>query len=378
MAAVRTSNQKRASTKIVIGFVIILAAIFGGSNLYSNYRISKMTFDPIAPGEVNIVGVDVGKGFRIIVANQIAQLVERDPGSDDQVNADHAQAEDSNKRRVPIREMLQSLQGNEEALGKFVMTINGLSENDLPAHRVIWDDSDIQKAFDGDPVLKKKLESDLNMNLDGSPMNEFRPSAMWDGIVLRAHVPVNVKVGKEMKKLIAPVLIPYKTGLMAGLDRELGQESNLTREKMAGHYAAAVQKLLETKKKEDLKEPIMSVIGTKHIEELAAGPERILGSATVVLNENQITKASYDSYDSPRGKMHNLNIELNSEGVDRMWSYSRGRVGSQLLVVANGIAIAAPKISHELSASSLQIDKLQDEVLVRDAVDMINKRKETK
>lgn len=334
-----------------------------------------MTFEPIQPGNVNIVGVDVGKGFRIIVANQIAQLVERDANNNDEANADHAQTDDSNKKRVPIREMLQSLQGNEAALGKFVMTINALSENDLPAHRVIWDDTDILKAFAGDPVLSKKLAGDLNINLDGTPMHEFRPSAMWDGIVVRAHVPVKVKVGATVKQLTAPVLIPYKTGLMSSLERELSTEGNLTREKMAGHYATAIQDLIQKNKKEDVQEALKTLIGEKHLADLASGPERILGSATVVLNENQITKAAYDTYDTPRGKMNNLNIDLTAEGADRMWSFSRGRVGTQLLVVANGIAIAAPRISHELSASSLQIDKLQDEVLVRDAVDMINKRK---
>ena len=359
----------------MIGFAILLAAIFGGSNLYSSWRVSHMTFQAIKPGEVNIVGVDVGKGFRIIVANQIAQLVERDPGNDDQANSDHAEAQDSNKRRVPIREMLQALQGNEAALGKFVMTLNGLSENDLPAHRIIWEDTDLEKAFKGDPTLQKKLEDDLNMKMDGTPLNEFRPSSMWDGIVIRAHVPVNVKVAGEVKKLMAPILIPYKTGMMQSLERELGSESNLTREKMLGHYTAAAKTMIKENKKEPIVETIQTLIGEKHLNELSAGPERVLSSATVIVNEDQVTKASYDTYDSPRGKMNNLQIELTPEGADRMWSFSRGRVGTQLLVVANGIAIAAPRIGHELSASSLQVDKLQDEVLVRDAVDMINKRK---
>lgn len=375
MSGVRTSNQKRASTKIVIGLVVLLAAIIGGSNLYSSYRVSHMDFKAIEPGEVNVVGVDVGKGFRIIVANQIAQLVQRDTNADETQNADHAQAEDSNKRRVPIREMLQALQGNEEALGKFVETLNGLSENDLPAHRVIWEDSDIKKAFAGDPVLKKKLESDLNMHLDGSALDEFRPSAMWDGIVVRVHLPVRVKVGAEVRNMKAPVLVAFKTGLMSNLERELGTESNLTKEKMVGHYAAAVKQMKEKGKKENLEESLLTTISDKHLAELGEGPQRVLESATIVINENQISRASYDTYDSPRGKMHNLQIDLTPDGVDRMWYFSRNRVGTQLLVVANGIAIAAPRISHELSSSPLQIDKLQDEVLIRDAVDMINKKK---
>ena len=163
--------------------------------------------------------------------------------------------------------------------------------------------------------------------------------------------------------------------MMQSLERELGSESNLTREKMLGHYTAAAKTMIKENKKEPIVETIQTLIGEKHLNELSAGPERVLSSATVIVNEDQVTKASYDTYDSPRGKMNNLQIELTPEGADRMWSFSRGRVGTQLLVVANGIAIAAPRIGHELSASSLQVDKLQDEVLVRDAVDMINKRK---
>jgi hypothetical protein len=70
--------------------------------------------------------------------------------------------------------------------------------------------------------------------------------------------------------------------------------------------------------------------------------------------------------------MHDLTVKLTPEGRDRLWQYSRGRVNSQLLLIVNGIAIAAPRIQHELAQGELTITQMPDEVLVRDAVEIIN------
>src|SRR5688500_2677862 len=74
--AARTRYKPRSSTRIAIGFVVTLAAIYFGFKAYSSYRVDGMSFTPLTPGELNIIGVDTGAGFQIIVANQIAQLVQ--------------------------------------------------------------------------------------------------------------------------------------------------------------------------------------------------------------------------------------------------------------------------------------------------------------
>jgi hypothetical protein len=61
------------------------------------------------------------------------------------------------------------------------------------------------------------------------------------------------------------------------------------------------------------------------------------------------------------------------EGRKRLWKYSINEVGSQILLLVDGIAIAAPRIQHPLTQSQLSIKGLPDEVLVSDAADAMNK-----
>jgi preprotein translocase subunit SecD len=74
--------------------------------------------------------------------------------------------------------------------------------------------------------------------------------------------------------------------------------------------------------------------------------------------------------------LHDLTINMTEEGRRRLWQYSKSRVGTQLLLIADGIAIAAPRIQHELAQGNLTITQMRDEVLLRDATDMLNKKSE--
>ena len=74
--------------------------------------------------------------------------------------------------------------------------------------------------------------------------------------------------------------------------------------------------------------------------------------------------------------MFDLSVDVSDEGRRRLWKYSKERVGTQLLLVADGIPIAAPRIQHELAQDSLTITQMEDEVLVRDAVEMLNQKRD--
>jgi len=108
-------------------------------------------------------------------------------------------------------------------------------------------------------------------------------------------------------------------------------------------------------------------------KERADPVERILKNTTVIVNESHITKASYRNYDTSDGPRNDLTIELTDEGRRRLWKYSMDKVGTQVLVVADGVAIEAPKIRHILAEGELEVTQIRDKLLVQDAVERINK-----
>jgi len=387
----RASNQKRPSTKIFLGFLFIIAACWGGWQLYSDWRVSNIKFTPIEPGKVNLVGIDLSGGYRITVSNQVAQLVEsRDRvdtpakggglfggfsmgGADQSDDSGGGSSSGSSKRRVPIAELIKSLQGDVTALGKFVMAENDLNEDDLPPVRVTWSDTDIIKALNGDPVLRAKLEKDLNVKLDGTPLPYIRPDAMWDGIVIQAHVPIHVNIGGMPRLLQAPILLPFKADLMSKVERDVEQKSNLTDDTIRIYYQQEAQKVTDANR-ENVAETLKTTVAPEHLGHYAGNPESILGKAVILINENYVTKASVEAVPTDTGTLYNLALDLTPDGVDRLWYYSKHRVGFQLLLISNGVAIAAPTIRHELTSSPLVITKLPDQALAKDAADTINNR----
>lgn len=372
----------RSSTRIAIGFVAVLALGVYGYRFYSDWRVSKIAYPPIEPGKVNLVGVDTSAGFRIVVANQMAQLRESSDtsfkegsgGEDSGEMGEGSSGDGSRKTRVPVREMLGAMQGDLDKLSRFVSILNDIREDNLPPERVYWKADDIQKALAGDPALRKKLVQDLNVNMDGSPVPELRPKALSDGIVIQVPVPVKLNAKGKPQTLIATVLRPYKPQLMRDVEARYEKKMEVTQAMQVGYYIEESKKLLDNPRaKEDVAATLRDILNKEQIQRLAFTPERVLNAIQVIVNESMITRASYHPYDTSNGRLFDITMDLNGEGSDRLWKYSKDRVGAQLLVVANGIPIAAPRISHELSESNLDIKQLPDEVLVKQAVDLMNK-----
>jgi len=109
-----------------------------------------------------------------------------------------------------------------------------------------------------------------------------------------------------------------------------------------------------------------------------------VSSAFVVITEDQIDKASFrasevgtgnmNSQDSDSG-MYDLDLHVTDEGRLRLWRYSKLHPHDQLLLVSNGVAIAAPRIRHELVESDLTIVQMPDKGLLQEAVALLQKKK---
>ncbi len=367
----------RSPTKIAFSFVALVAISWFGCDRYAAYRVDRLHFPEIAPGQVNLVAVTPGAGYRIIVSNGLAQLAEVSNQGFDAPDIDqNSEADASNKKRIPIREMLQTLQGNEEALGKLIMALNDISESNLPPIRNVWQAESIRAALDGNAKLAAKLERELNLKLDGMPLPFVSKSAIYDGIVVSSPVPISLLVGNSRRTLVGRVYRPFRARLMRAVEKHLEEKNVVTDAMIQGYYREEGSKVLsDPKNRENLKLSLSSLIDPKRLADLALAPEKVLSNTKVIINERHIR-----SVDEPREiegpnnrKLYDLTLHLSEEGRNRLWQYSRGRKGFQLLWIVDGIAIAAPKISHELAQPDVSITQLPDITVLNDAVEEIRK-----
>lgn len=365
--------KMRSSTKITVGFVAVVLLAYGGCRFYNERAIAGMQFTPIAPGNVNFVGIDPGSGYKIIVANFVAQLVDAsDSFGNGEGSSGNGPTEGAIKKRIPIKEMLAVLRGDDSALGPLTMTMNDMKEENLPPTRIMWTADEIRKAIAGDPALKTKLELDLNVHLDGSPLDKIRPSSIENGIVIDAPIKVQVNVNGVVKTVTGHVLDPFKPRLILAVEARYADKA-YDRTMQQGYYMDESQKVLKDPKlREDVAKSLQEKISDETARSRAVPVERVLKSATVVVTENQITKASSRTYDTNDGERSDLTIALTDEGRKRLWKYSLNKVNTQLLLIADGVAIEAPRIQHVLSEGELTVTQMRDKTLVTDAVKMIN------
>jgi len=363
------------STKIAIGFAAGAALLFGGYRYAMRNAIMGEQFSQVVPGKVNLVGIDPGSGYRILVANQMAQLVQASGDFEGNDSGEGGATEGAIKKRIPVREMLEVLQGDSEALGEFAMTLNEMSEEQLPPDmsECTWTAEDLRKALDGDKALAAELERDLNMKLDGTPLPRLRPTSLENGIVVKAPVTVKVNVEGKVREVTGYVLDPYKPRLLRAVEDRYKDKPNLDVNMQSGYYAEEARRALETGDRENIRKALEYKISKGLAEERAKAPERVLKSATVVVSDAQIEGASYRGYDTSDGRRFDLTVRMSDEGRRRLWRYSIDKIGSQILLVTDGVAIAAPKIQHELKQGELTINQMRDEVLVRDATQALNK-----
>lgn len=364
--------------KIAIGFVLLMAGCYFGYQAYAANQVDHIEFSKIKPGKVSILGVDTGAGYRIIVANQVAQLIQTTNQQFDE-GYDYDSGDDDSggpKKRVPLKELLQTLQGDEPALGKFVAAMNeDLRKIEMPTVEVVWKADQVKQALAGNVILRKKLEQDLNVRLDGSPLDQIRRNAIDYGIVVLCKVPVKVAIAGNVRTMQGEIKIPYTPRFVIDVRKRFEKAFNVTPEILKGNYIEAAKDLDEHPgNKEDVARVLRDLIDEKVLESrFAEAPTRVLSNAFVVLNEDYLDGASYRERPGPEGKtFFDIDIALSDEGRRRLWQFSRRNPGVQLLFIVDGIAIAAPRIKQELSRSSIAITQIPDRGLVEDAVDQIN------
>lgn len=370
MAAV-AQRRMPGSTKIAIGFVLLGAAGYFGMKAVSGFLIDGEKFAPLEPSDVNIVGVNPGAGYYIVVANQVAQLIQGEVGEFDA--PDVGNRESTEKKRIPLREMLNALRGDSKALSEFVRIMNAVPEFDIPDD-MIWDAADIQKALDGDTRLATELAKDLSVDLEGNPMPETRATSLENGIGIRLQVPVEVASAAGPKTLYGAVVVQYRPVFAAAVWDKLKEKFDLPKEVVAGYYLEEANRLkANPEARENVRLSLQSQVTKGRSEALALAPQAIVKNAMIVVTDKHVRKASYVEKAKVEGKRSfAMTLELDDEGRRRLWQFSKRRIGDQILLVMDGIAVAAPKIEHELTQGEVEINQLPDEGIVQEVVEKLN------
>lgn len=368
--------------RLVVGAVLIAAVVYGAWTYGVGAYVLSRHFSMLEPGKVSLIGLKTGHGFTIQVSNRIAHLVEAKDtnfvaSSTDQ--EEEAESEGATKKKLPVSDMIGALQGDEKALTNFVTVLGDYEpKEEWPPNAPVWPAEDIQKALDGDPAMRAKLVRALNVDLTGKPLNELSISALENGIMVETPIPVRVRVGDTERLMHARIKQWYQPQVMQATNAKFRDLFNVSNNAKVAYYVEAVQEQAEKHKTEDVAGALRRMIDPQSMKEAADDAELILGSAFVVLNDRDIESASYHTSDvgtrASAAGMFDLNLQVNDDGRMRLWQYSKLHPHDQLLLVSNGIAIAAPRIRHELMSSDLTIVQMPDEELVKEAVDTINKK----
>lgn len=351
--------------------VLALGLAYGGWRAYNAVQLSGYTPTPVKPGRVTLIGIDTNAGYKIIVANEVAQLAE--------VQERHKDSQDDdpkNLRRIPIREFLKSLQGDVPSLGRLVMSLNRINEEELIGAHAVWKAEDIRKALDGDAALRTKLETDLHVSLKGVPPPEIRKSVLLGGIVIESPVKVKVPIEGKVQTLEARITEPYMSKFGHQMEKVIGERFNPTDQDIAVLYQAyAAQTSKGQAFYEDVEASLRTLIDPSRLEKYAEKPEQLLKSATVLINESHITDASYREWESGDRKQYaDITVRVTNDGKMRLWKYSDAKNDFQLMFIVNDVALAAPRITSVLNRDDVTIAQLPNRGLAKDAVEFMRRK----
>jgi preprotein translocase subunit SecD len=211
------------------------------------------------------------------------------------------------------------------------------------------------------------------MDLDGKPLASVRPSALYNGILVNFPVTVTVASPTGPRDVVGRMELPYRPRLLKAVESRLA-DKNADTATIAGYYAEEARKEIEDPAaREKVRESLTRIYSKSNVDELRKTPERVLRGASVLINEQQIVKADSEEVDLGEQKRYDINLQLTDEGRKRLHKYSMDKVGTYVMLIVDGVAVAAPKISHQLTQDELTISGSQDKVLVREAVDAMNK-----
>jgi hypothetical protein len=123
---------------------------------------------------------------------------------------------------------------------------------------------------------------------------------------------------------------------------------------------------------EDVRASLAALISKNKKDILAKKPEQLLQGAQVLVADQLFESATFSSFKDDRGQEnYNLKINVSEDARKRLWKYSRNTNGFELLLIVDGIAVAAPRITTPLNGRDLTITKLREKSLVEKTISAI-------
>lgn len=358
------------AVKMTIVAVALGAIVYAGFKSWGYIALAGYEPTPVKPGAVNLIAFETGNGIAVRVANRIAQIVE----TEDTELTSASNSKSGPAKRLPIKELLGSLQGDEEDLSYFVSIVNGISPDDLPPVEVIWTEADLKAAIASPGDLRTKLESNLNMHIDGQPLDSISMDSIYNGIVIVTEVPVQVRVGDEVKTLTAKVKRAFQPRFAREIEDAIGDVFEPSRQEIIGTYNSVADRIKSGElDRENIAATLTSLIDPARKKRLASKPEQILQRAKVLANESMMLGAELEEYkDEKNHPLFDLTIHMTEEGRKRLWKHSRDTKGFELMLTVDGVAVAAPRVTTELAQRYVKITQMRDEGLARMTSKRIN------
>lgn len=379
MAATRKLNP---SVKIAILAALVTGGAYFGYQTYAQVTVDRLKFAPIPADDVAIVAVESGYGFRVLVANQMAQLAE--VGSSRGKNDEYEEESDvstGNLKRLPIRELLKAHAGDSAALGTLISKMNDLDKDErLPTTHVVWTPENLSKALDGDAGLRTKLERDLNIQLDGTPLAGLSVNSIENGIVIPVPVHVKYKLDGTVRSMETPVLQWFLPTFSQTVMKRYEQEADVTVQRITAYYIEEAQKVNSAERgKQDIASSLRAMMKPNENSDWSTRTGSLLSATHILANSSMIRGVRTEVVTADSGKQWlNIHLDVSDEGRRRLWQFSRKKNKFQLMLVVNGIAIAAPTVREELAGSTVTISNVPNEDFIRDAVSTIEKIAQSK
>ena len=200
---------------------------------------------------------------------------------------------------------------------------------------------------------------------------------MENGIFVHAPIELTVNIDGVDRVVHGETVEPYKPNLIKAVEAKYADKADITKEMIAGYYAEEVENARDKPStRENVAKSLQRMYSKQTMDTRLETPRKLLKNATVVLNEGYIEDASFKTKKTSEGKTFcDLTVHLSDEGRRRLWKFSKNRVGSQILLIADDVAIAAPRIEHELALSEFTINNMPDQVLVEEAIKSIKDSK---
>jgi hypothetical protein len=372
-----STPRKRTGVWFAVAVAAVLALWFGGNELYTRLVILRRDLPHLTPGEVSLIGLKV-PGYHIVVSNGVARLYVGDSST---FARPETISDASSGTTIPMRALVGTLRFEEDAATELVTSLNDIDYDILPLEDRVWTEEQIEKALASAGPERAQLEYDLATAVDGSGIERVNWDRLTTGIWLEVPVPLKAPSEAGTQEVVAKVLVPFKTRLATGaymyfqslLERG-GLGSNLapTAGTISGVYNRALDDAERTGK-EDVAASLRRNFSPEAVNRLAEPVNKVLGEVEVLVTEKTITGATLTSAprEDGKGDIYTITLETTGDSRDRLWQYTYRRPGAQLLLVSNGVAIAAPVIQHQIKYSTVQITGISEKKLAEEALRFI-------